>query len=155
MASQGHDLSCTLRTVPLVQPDGSTRLVTAVQPTLDMAEVSERTCLIEALIRRITTPRGTLIDVVIPSTTANYGTAIDDFLNDDIDARGLAQIGAAVDAELKKDERVVRSSTAATLVGAGAAATLILTITVVDGAGPFQLVLAVTAETVQLLAGAS
>lgn len=143
----GSDLSCTLRAVALPFPDGTTRVVTAVQPTLDMAEVSGRTCLVEALVRRLTTFRGTLLDVVIPSTTANYGTDVSGWLNDDIDARGLAMLGSAVDAELRKDERVERVATTATLV----ANVLMLSIEVVDGDGPFTLVLAVTQVTIQIL----
>lgn len=143
----GHDVSVTLRSVALEFPDGTTRVVTDVQHALDQVEVSGRAGLVEALVRRLVTYRGTLIDVVIPSTTADYGTTILEFVNDDIGPRELARASAAVDAELRKDERVIRSTTVATLVGE----ILMLAITIIDGTGPFKLVFAVSSATVQLL----
>ena len=145
----GHDRSVTLRTVVLEFPDGSMRAVTAVQSSLDQVEVSGRSCLIEALVRRLVTYRGTLIDVVIPSTTADYGTTILDYVNDDSNKRELAMVGAGVDAELRKDERVIRSTTVATLAGD----ILMIAITITDGEGPFKLVFAVSSAAVQLLSG--
>lgn len=50
--------------------------------------------LIKACIRRITTPRGRLI------YDPNYGIYIQDYLNDDIDIRTVAQIGGLIDNEL-------------------------------------------------------
>jgi hypothetical protein len=143
----GHDRSVTLRTVVLPFPDGTTRAVTAVQSSLDQSEVSGRACLTEALVRRLVTYRGTLIDVLIPSTTADYGTTILDFVNDDMTPRDIAMAGASVDAELRKDERVIRSTTPASLAGE----ILMLPITVYDAAGPFKLVFAVSQASVQLL----
>lgn len=143
----GTDLSCAMRSVALEMPDGSTRVVEAVQPSLDMAEVSERVCLAEALVRRLVTYRGQLIDVVIPSTTADYGTDVTQNVNDDLDPRAIARIGSDVDAEMRKDERVVQSATQASLVSN----VLMLPINVTDGKGPFPLVLAVSQVTVQIL----
>lgn len=143
----GHDRSVTLRTVVLPFPDGTTRAVTAVQSSLDQVEVSGRACLAEALVRRLVTFRGTLIDVAIPSTTADYGTDLTQHVNDDMNARELAMVGAGVDAELRKDERVLRSSTAAALVGD----ILMVPINVVDAQGPFKLVFAVSSAAIQLL----
>jgi hypothetical protein len=152
----GHDLSCTYRTVVLPMPDGSTAAVTAVQPSLDGAEVSGRACLAEALVRRLATSRGTLIDVVAPSTTANYGNDVLGLLNEDVDARTLAMMGASVNAEMRKDERVVDAETRVTLIpGIAGPNSLLLDITITDGVGPFKLVLMVSQVTVQLLSGPS
>lgn len=148
MASDyGADLGCTQITVSLPFPDGTTRAVTAVQPTPDMQEVTGRTNLQHALVRRLVTPRGTLVDVAIPSTTANYGTDVLASANDDLDARGIAMLGASVDAECRKDERVVRAPCAASL----ASGVLTLPINVVDGNGPWKLVLAVSQVTLAIL----
>ncbi len=151
MADLGHDLSCTMRTVALVMPDGSTQLVTAVQPSINMSEVSGRRNLAEACVRRITTGRGTLIDVVIPSTTANYGTDVKVYQNADVTAKALAQIGAGVEAELKKDERIVRAPTVASFVGTWPDGVLMLDITIVDADGPFKLILAIGQVTTTIL----
>jgi hypothetical protein len=135
----GTDVSNTLRTVALTFPDGTTRAVTAVQHALAQDETSGRALLIEAIVRRLVTYRGTLIDTNVPSETADYGNDVTQNVNADFSPREIAMAAAAVDAELRKDERVIRSSTVATLVGD----VLILAITVTDGIGPFKLTLAV------------
>lgn len=149
----GADRSCALRTVvlPFPLPGGGVemRAVTAVQPPLDGGEVSGRAGLIEALIRRLTTARGRLIDVVIPSTTADYGTHVVQWINDDLDPTVLASVGPSVQAELEKDERVLSALCTVTQAGD----VLILSITVTDGAGPFPLVLSVSQATIQVLSG--
>jgi hypothetical protein len=142
----GHDVSVTQRTVVLPFPDGTSRAVTAVQHALDQSETSGRPLLGEALLRRLVMYRGTLIDVVIPSTTANDGTDVTQFVNADFSPREIAMLGASVDAEMRKDERVVGSSTQASLVGE----VLLLPINITDGEGPFRLTLAVS-DVVQLL----
>ena len=143
----GNDRSVTQRIVVLPFPDGTTRAVKAVQSSLDQVEVTGRACLSEALLRRLVTFRGTLIDSEIPSTTADYGEDLTQSVNDDMTPRAIAMVGAAVDAELRKDERVIRSATVATLVGG----ILMVAINVVDSAGPFKLVLAISSVSVQVL----
>lgn len=145
----GLDLSCTMRTVALEMPDGSSRTITAVQPPIDMSEVAGRTCLAEALVRRLTSPRGTLPDVVIPPSpqVAYYGYDVTQFVNSDMGVRDVAQVGANVDAEMRKDERVVQSATAATF----ASSVLLIPINITDGTGPFSLVLAVGNVTTAIL----
>ncbi len=143
----GTDLSVTLRAVALLFPDGSTRVVTTWQSDLRQTEVAGRTLLAESLGRRLDTPRGGLIDVVIPSTTAYYGTDIADIINDDMTVRAVAMTSAAVDAEMLKDARVVASATNSTF----AAGVLLVPINITDGAGPFPLVLAVGNVTTQIL----
>jgi len=143
----GTDLSCRQRAQTLEMPDGSFRLFNGVDIALDQAEVSGRPCLAEALVRRLVTFRSTLIDVVVPSTTANYGSDVTQNVNDDMDPRDIAMAGASVDAELRKDERVVSSTTVPSFVGD----LLMLPASVIDGAGSFKLVLAVSQVTVQIL----
>lgn len=102
---------------------------------------SGRDNLIKACIRRITTPRGRLI------YDPNYGIYIQDYLNDDIDIRTVAQIGGLIDNELLKDERIIKSSTEANYFRG----ILTTVTTLVDGNGPFKLVLAISAVTVNVL----
>jgi hypothetical protein len=146
----GSDISCTLRTVALPMPDGTTQTLTAVQPALDMHEVSGRTRLGEALVRRLTSNRGSLPDVVSPSTTANYGTNLAAYANGDLTVREQAQLGARCDAECIKDEEVVSSVTTVTPI-APPMGPLIVSISLVDGAGPFPLILSVSNVTTAIL----
>lgn len=121
----GHDLFCT------------------DDIDLQGREVDGLTCLAQALYRRIISPRGSLID------DPNYGFDITRFLDDDMGKDDAARVGAGVDAELLKDERVVRSQTTATLVTGGV---LNLVTVVKPSTGPtFRLVVAATSVTVQLL----
>lgn len=146
----GLDLSCTYVTrQALEMPDGSFRYFTGVDIPIDMAEVVGRACLSEALIRRLDTSKGQLIDVVTPPTpqVANYGTDLTAFVNSDFTPREIAIVGASVDAELMQDERVVQSSTVPTLSGA----LLLIPITITDGSGPFPLVLSISSVSVQVL----
>ncbi len=123
MADLGSDLSC-------------------IQDlTQEMATVSGRICLAQALARRIITPRGALID------DPNYGYDVTDFLDDDVLPQVLRQLGGNIDAEFLKDERVIASLT--TVVNS--AGKLIINSSVQDGDGPFTLVLSVGDVTVDIL----
>ncbi len=137
----GSCLSCFLRPVSLPMPDGSTYSATIFDLASDSSMVSGRQCLAEALARRLVTTRGTLID------DPEYGFDLRDFVNDDVDARGMALIGSGVDAEMLKDERVIHSATAVSFL----AGILIVAITITDGRGPFKLVLSVSQLTVSVL----
>jgi len=134
----GRDLSCFLRPVSLTGP---TYNATVFDLSTDMSEVDGRQGLSEALARRLVTKRGTLID------DPNYGFDVREFVNDDLDARELARIAASVDGEMLKDERVLRSSTTATLVGGA----LILVVNITDSRGPFRLVFSVSQASVSIL----
>lgn len=161
MADLGGDLNLTQCTAILPMPNGVPGgvlvPVTAVQMTLGWATgatgaalpafVTGRANLSGAIVRRLTTTRGQLVDVVTPSTTANYGFDQTENLNADLTVRELGIIGAGVDAELKKDERIIRSST----VCSGAGNALLESITVTDAIGPFKLILAVTDVSTTLL----
>lgn len=107
-----------------------------------MAEVSGRLLLAQACVRRLTTPRGGLID------DPNYGYDVTQFLNDDLNPADLQRIASAIDAELVKDERVLSSTTQITLISN----VLTIATQMTPSGGPsFSLVLAVSAVTVSLL----
>jgi len=117
----GTDLSCQQDFTPL------------------MTSVSGVMCLIEALIRRLETPRGTLIG------DSDYGYYVTGEIDDDVDQADIARIAALIDAEFLKDQRVLATATAASF----ASGVLITTSKITTAAGPFSLVLTI-AETVQL-----
>lgn len=119
----GVDLSCT----DDLQPDFSL--------------VSGRQLLAEALYRRWTTDRGALLG------DPNYGTNLTDYINDDIDALGIAQCQSDCEAEARKDERVVSIKTQASLDNLSS---LNLSVEIDDGAGPFTLTLNITSDMVTL-----
>lgn len=103
--------------------------------------VTGRTLLTQALIRRISTPRGRLL------SNANYGYDVVGEVNDDIDPTSVPTIASNMDQEFMKDERVVSSTTTATLTNG----VLYTSTTIVDGDGPFSLVLSISNVTVQIL----
>lgn len=147
MADYGLDTSVTLRTVALPFPDGSTRAVTALQPDKDFHVSTGRTRLADSLVCRLLTDRGTVPDVVIPSTTRNVGYNLDNLLNADLDARGIAMAGAFAGAECAKDSRVTRADATVTPI----ANTVVASIAVYDGRGSFPLVLSVSQVSTLLL----
>lgn len=120
----GHDLSC----------------VSDLDP--GMAEVDGTTTLAQALARRVSTPRGTLID------DPNYGYDITQELNNDVGPQDLARIGTNVDTEFLKDERVLSSKTTVQLLANGS---LLVTTQVQGATGTFALVLQATSVSVLLL----
>lgn len=124
MADLGADLAC----------------VSDLPDTMSM--VSGRRALGEAIARRLQTPRGRLINY------PNYGFDLTGELNDDLSPADFARIQSGVEQECIKDERV-QSATCTLTFTAG---TLTAVIVLVDGAGPFTLVLAATALDVTLLA---
>lgn len=104
--------------------------------------VTGRDVLSQALVRRITTPRGRLL------SNPNYGYDVTGEINDDLSTQEVGQIASNMDAEFMKDERVVSSSTSATLTSDGVLTT---TTTITDGAGPFPLVLQISAVGISIL----
>jgi hypothetical protein len=97
----------------------------------------------QALARRLETPRGGLF------YDPNYGTDIRAWLNEGFTSDALERLRAEVEAEAEKDERVLSASAA--LVFASSTLTLAITLSVVTRSGPFKLVLAASALTVDLL----
>ncbi len=93
----------------------------------------------EALVRRLITERGSLLD------DPTYGFALIDFLGDDFDAVKLAALPGLVRLELQKDERVdsVRVTARSVQVGATIEVTLEIQVEGVE-VGPFDLVVRAT-----------
>jgi hypothetical protein len=99
----------------------------------------------EALVRRWSTPRGMLLD------DEDYGTDLAEFINDDVDALGLARIRAEARSEALKDERVINCTVASSTWDAQTE-TLYLAFSI-DAVelGTVTLKIAVTDVTVELL----
>lgn len=158
---QGYGLLAAFCTAVLPFPDGSggvyMRAITTVQPTLGLGTdprtgallpdiASGRQLLVGALLCRISTARGSLVDTQIPTTTAQYGIDISDSADADMSPQDAGQLSAGIDSQISADERVKSSLTAGALVGD----TLVLPITVTDRAGPFKLTLAISTLTADL-----
>ena len=103
-----------------------------------------RAQLAQAIGRRITTRRGTLAWI---GDDPDYGVDVRDYLGSDADAQTASRIAAMVEAEVLRDERVRACQATATV----ADGTLTLSLRLADADGPFRLVLAVSAVTVDLL----
>ena len=121
--SLGSDLSC----------------VTDIDPT--GAEVSEKLLLAQALARRLTCPRGRLID------DANYGYDLNQWLNADVGPAEIAQIQSQAQAECLKDERVQSCTVAVSFIGG----VMLVSLAIVSALGPFPLVLSVNGLSTQIL----
>lgn len=98
--------------------------------------ITGRRVLSEALIRRILTPRGRLL------SDPNYGFDLAGAINNDMSAADANEVGANMDQEFTKDERVVSSTTIASFNQTTGVLTTSTTID--DGQGPFPLVLSVS-----------
>ena len=99
-------------------------------------------CVGEAIARRWSTGRGQLID------DPNYGYNLTDLVSDDLSPADILRAQQQAGAEALKDERVLRCSVTLTLTVAGL---LTVVAAVTTALGPFQLVLAVSATTTQIL----
>lgn len=110
--------------------------------TMPSVMVSGFRVVAEAVVRRWSTNRGELID------DPNYGTNVTDAISDDLSPRDIAYLEQRLAAEAQKDERVKRCVVEVALTTAG-----LLTVTgsITTAAGPFRLVVAVTAATTTLL----
>lgn len=97
----------------------------------------------EAIYRRLTTPRGALID------DPDYGLDVRSFLHKALTPSELQSIAGRIRTELLKDETIddVQSSVTAAAGGQEIFVNLIVT----TGQGPFRFVFSITAETVSLL----
>lgn len=98
--------------------------------------------LAEALAKRLTTPRGGLF------YDPSYGKDIRLLLNETLTEARLRQEEAEIEAEIEKDERIESASATLTVVNQER---LKVKIECQTRAGPFALVLAVSAVTVELL----
>lgn len=106
--------------------------------------VSGRLALAQAIARRITTRAGLLARI---GDDPAYGIDVRESLGADTDDRTAFAIAAEVQAEVMRDERVRGADVSAAL----ADGVVILTILLADAIGPFRLVLAVSAVTVEIL----
>ena len=104
-------------------------------------EVSGRLLLGQALSRRLMTPRGRLLE------DANYGFDLTQYVNSDLAPVDLAQIRAGIETECLKDERILGATANVQLINN----VLIVNVILLDGVGPFPLVLSVTAVTTTIL----
>jgi hypothetical protein len=106
--------------------------------------VTGRLQLAQAIGRRITRRRGELGWI---GDDPDDGMDVRDYLGSDADATSAFRIEAQVQAEVMRDERVL----AAEVKAAIADGILTLSLRLADADGPFRLVLAVSAVTIDLL----
>lgn len=106
--------------------------------------VSESRIVAEAALRRLTTPRGSLL------RAPNYGTDLREALLSRLDRARLDAWRARVEAELRKDDRI--ETVAARLAFDRITGTLSVRVEGTTGATPFAFTLAVTEVTTELLA---
>lgn len=125
-------------TQPAILPDFGTTLSCTFDLDAMGGVVSGIRALSEALIRRIITPRGRLL------YDPNYGYDVQGEVNDDIAPNQIGQIGANMDQEFLKDERVYASTTTVTLSAAGELDT---NTSIQSALGPFSLVLTINQVT--------
>jgi hypothetical protein len=151
----GFGLSCTYCTCVLPQVDPVTGViytaaVTTIQPPLGLGTnpttgkvlpsvTSGRPLLSESLVRRYATPRGALPDVIVPTTLGAYGVDILDSVDADMTPTDAGMLASELDAQAQQDERVITTTTSATLVND----TLIIGQVITDGTGPFKQTLAI------------
>lgn len=109
------------------------------------AMVSGNLIVAQSLVRRIISPRGSVID------DPDYGYDITAQLDSIGDQRSLARTLAMMDAEFRKDERVAYSQTVGKLTGPLAGQTLTTTTTIQTADGPFTMTLAISGVTADLL----
>lgn len=126
MPNYGSDISCVFDVDP------------------GMAEVSGRVCLLQALARRLSTPRGRLVD------DPNYGFDLTDSINDDVGPAELARLKTGAEAECLKDERVIGITVTLDLLSSGV---LVVSVVVSDEVGDFSAVLAVSDVSISILKG--
>jgi len=105
--------------------------------------VSGKANLALALVRRYSTKRGGLF------YDLNYGYSLMALLSSEFPAGGVLSVGPEIEAEAKKDERVFAAS--AKLDFDEVARKLTVTLTITTATGPFTLVIAATAVSVELL----
>lgn len=102
----------------------------------DMALATGARMLAQAIYRRLTTPRGAVLDA------PDYGLDVRAFLSRGMTAAELAAIPGQIRSEVTKDERIEDADVHARMT---APDTLELTIRCSTAAGPFELVISVTA----------
>jgi phage baseplate assembly protein W len=125
MADFGTDISC----YPGLDPQGTL--------------VSGNAAVLQAIARRLTTPRGGLF------YDPNYGTDVRGFLNEAITNESIARWKTAIERECRQDQRV--ASVVVDMKPNAAAQSLTVHITCTTADGPFAAVFSVTSLTLDIL----
>lgn len=92
----GRDLSC----------------VTDLEPTLEEIDQASPRAIVQAVIRRFITPRGTLLD------DPDYGLDVRGYCNRGVTQRDLRALSGALRGEAQKDDRVARADVSVTATNA-------------------------------------
>lgn len=114
-------------------------------PTFRLAK--GRKNLANAIARRLATPAGFLADAF--GGDADYGFDLRGRLNAALSTQELAAVGAAVEAQCRADERV--ESASVSVSHDMATSTLSADISLLTAAGPFRLILNISAVTTEIL----
>ena len=117
-------------------------------PDLDLsfAPITGQRVLVEAVMRRLETDRGTLV------FSPDYGIGIRSWLNESLTQRRLDELSALVIGECLADERIGTADVTTSWSQPTESLKLTIAISPADGVTPpFQLVLAVTSVTIDLL----
>lgn len=129
-----------------------TDLSCAEDLTEEMDEVGglDARVLAEAIVRRLTTPRGSLPDVrAADFRDMNYGLDLSSYLNRGVTADEIRGLAAIVRSELTKDDRISGVTVTVTPSPNGSSLAIDLLVTPRDpGIDPFSLVLSVTSSSV-------
>jgi phage baseplate assembly protein W len=114
-------------------------------PDLDpsFGVISGQRVLAEAIARRLSTPAGTL------TFSPDFGKDIRDSLNESFTQAKLSALQRAIRAEVEKDERVLSASVV--VAYDAPSSTIHATIALESAAGPFNLVLAISAVSITVL----
>lgn len=125
----------------MTQPDFGSCWSCIDDLVMPSVQVTGFTVVAQAIARRWQTPRGGVID------DPSYGYDLSDFINDDLDKAGLAEIAHYAGAEAEKDERVLSCEVNVTFISG------FLTVVgkVTTALGPFVLVVSVSQINVALL----
>ena len=115
--------------------------MTDLSPT--MAETASMVTLAQALVRMVTTPRGSVVDA------PNWGIDVTAYVDGPMDARGAQKVASLMDAQFRQDDRVLRSSTQATWNAS--TETLRTVSAIITSNGPIRLTLDISNVTVALL----
>lgn len=103
----------------------------------------------QAIVRRLTTPRGAL---AVVGEDPNYGHDVRQYLHREMTRAQIAAAEQAIADEVEKDERVAAATV--TLALDAQASQLTLDITVETADGPFTLILSISDITVEILQAA-
>lgn len=110
----------------------------------DVVEGGSRLAIAQAITRRLSTPRGSLLDA------PNYGLDVRGYLNRGVTDREINGLAERIRAELAEDDRIRSVSAVVTPSDGGRRLAVALRVVPADVDGPFRLVLVVTSAAVLL-----